>query len=123
MMVTLLHYAGILPTRLRALTGGTRRAITPTMTNTNVKSVAQTMGTCDLLHVARTLNAEVEGAMLAGVTGTQAHMGMIELAQACGPELVARGYVGGVPADGSNLPVLVQWEDGVVKLSRPVLVF
>ena len=123
MIATLLHYAGISATRLRGVTGGMGSAIAPTMTNTNVKSVAQTMGTRDLLHVARALNAEVEGAMLAGVTGTQAHMGMIELAQACGDELVARGYVGGVPADGSNLPVLVQWEDGVVKLSRPVLVF
>jgi hypothetical protein len=89
----------------------------------NTANVAATMNTADLLHVARVLNAEVEAAMAAGERGTQAHFGKIELAQACGAELVRRGIVGGVPADGSHLPVLVQWEDGVVKLSQPILVF
>lgn len=93
------------------------------MNTENAANVAATMNTADLLHVARVLNAEVEAAMVAGEQGTQAHFGKIELAQACGAELVSRGIVGGVPADGSNLPVLVQWEDGIVKLSQPVLVF
>lgn len=93
------------------------------MTTTNAANVAATMNTTDLMHVARVLNAELEAAILAGEQGTQAHFGSIELAQACSDELVARGIVAGVPIDGSHLPVLVQWEDGVVKLSQPVLVF
>jgi hypothetical protein len=93
------------------------------MSNTNIKNVAASMNTSDLLHVVRALNAEVGAAMVAGERGTQAHFGKIDLAQACADELLRRGIVGGVPADGSHLPVLVQWEDGEVKLSRPVLVF
>jgi hypothetical protein len=88
----------------------------------NIKDVARTMTVTQLIHVNKVLNAELESAMLAGTRGTQAHIGMLEMAQACADELDARGYLHGRKADGSDLPRDISWIDGV-KLSNAIRCF
>ncbi len=97
-----------------------------TMTNSNTARAAAALDTDTLRHIARTLNAELEADMLAGVRGTQAHIGRIELATACANELLARGD-GPKPAV-VDVPHLVAYErvDGdatALRLSFGVMCF
>ena len=57
-----------------------------------VRNVAARMETHTLRHVCKTLEAEMLALIQGGLTrGTQAHVGMLEMMQACGAELDARG--------------------------------
>ncbi len=59
----------------------------------------------ELIHLVKTLDAEIMEAM--SVTSAMSHavMGRLEMMTACSDELVSRGYRNGVKADGSDLPV------------------
>lgn len=76
----------------------------------NCRSVAARQDDLTLLRVARSLNADLAAHMASGRPSTAAHFGLLELAQACTDELVARGYRAGQKADGSDLPVDVWYE-------------
>ena len=82
------------------------------MTKEIIASVAKRMSDYDLIEVGRSLETELTAAMASGVSGTQAHIGMIEMASACSAELWLRGYERGAKRDGSDLPKLVSVEDG-----------
>lgn len=68
------------------------------------------MADIDLMRVARALNADIIAHMASGQPSSQAHIGMIEMANACSFVLVERGYHAGAKVDGSDLPVDVQYE-------------
>lgn len=91
------------------------------MTNATTRT-ASSMNTADLLHVARAIEADLVAAIAAGVRGTQAHVGCLEMLAACGAELDRRGIERGTARDGADLPVLVDTEDGV-RYAVAVLVF
>jgi hypothetical protein len=55
------------------------------------------MSLSDLLQVNRSVNADLERDMSAGVRATQAHVGLIELAQATADEMVRRDYATLIP--------------------------
>ena len=99
-----------------------------TTTMTSVERIAFMSSTSDLMRAVRALNADLESAMIAGVTGTHAHLGMLEMVQAFSFELTQRGYTKGVKADGSDLPWDCSWIDdndgcGHAKLSNSIRVF
>jgi hypothetical protein len=91
---------------------------------TNAANVAAAMTSSDIFRVSRAIESELLAAMAAGVRGTQAHVGQLELLRACTEELDRRGIVPstGMARDGLDLPVLHDTEDGV-KYSVAVLVF
>lgn len=80
------------------------------MTKETIALTMSRQSDMDLFSVARALNADIEAHMSSGDQTTQAHFGMIEMAQAATDELVKRGYLAGKKADGSDLPVDVWYE-------------
>lgn len=86
----------------------------------SVRRVCSAMRSADLFHVNQTLESELISATKAGVRCTQAHVGMLEMMQACADELLARGewtaFVRPEP------PRLVCTEDGI-RYQVAVLVF
>ena len=83
------------------------------MNSSIIRNVARKMSDCDLVHVARTLQGEVMQAISNGERGTQAHIGKIEMIDACSTELWDRGYEHGTKRDGSDLPKDIATEDGI----------
>jgi hypothetical protein len=57
---------------------------------TGVNNIATSMSTIDLRHVRATLEIELVAAMANGISGTQAHLGQIEMMEACANELALR---------------------------------
>jgi hypothetical protein len=63
----------------------------------NVISVCARTSSWKLAHVRDSLERELHVAMSQGVNGTQAHVGMLEMLQACSDELDRRAYVSPPP--------------------------
>lgn len=61
------------------------------------------MSLADLQRVNAEVNADLIRDMSAGVSGTQAHVGLIELAQATADEMVRRDYATLIPLVGTYL--------------------
>lgn len=88
----------------------------------SANKIAKTMTDYQLISVARALEAE----LMANMPNSQATLGKIELMTACTDELVARGYLHGRKADGSDLPRDVSYEHAygsTVRLSRAIRCF
>lgn len=108
-------------------------AVMSTLNTSAAQRVAMQASDCDLIDAVRSLNLELLAAFEAGERGTQAHVGKVEMVTAFASELHDRGFNTdflsdrfGRMRDGSDLPVLVQWEDGPggrIKLQTPILVF
>ena len=60
------------------------------MTNTTARTIARTMTTATLIHVAKVLETELTEAFRSGIKTTQAHVGKLELLNACTDEIVDR---------------------------------
>lgn len=58
--------------------------------NPNLPAIVAKYSSGELQHIMRTLNAELEADMLAGVKGTQQHAGKLEMLAAMGAELSKR---------------------------------
>ncbi len=80
------------------------------MRNENSLRVARSYNDADLKSICAALNADIVAHMATDKESTQAHVGMIEMAQACADVLSERGYRAGQKADGSDLPVDVMYE-------------
>ena len=86
--------------------------------NTNTQNVAKTLGSYTLRHIRRTLEAEMLASVAANETGTQMHVGKLEMLAAVGAELDARGELLDPP------PFMeTDLEDGRIRLSYSVRVF
>ena len=58
---------------------------------TPCQRIARLYTSSELRHVRRTIEAELIAAAKAGTRFTQTHVGQLEMLEACGQELLARG--------------------------------